>query len=140
MRIGARAVGRPGWLGLVLGLVVLITAHLAGTVHSSLFEGPHVSTVAAVCAHHGTDGDGRFAPHPGHDHEADTHIDHAADRPRPVSADDTVLEPGFDGLAPIAAVGGDGGAAPRDPPAAVTGSSYSSYGRSTLVLHCVWRQ
>jgi len=137
VRSGVRAVGRPGWLGLVVGLVVLITAHLAGTVHSSLYEGPHVSPVAAVCVHHGADGDGRFAPDPGHDHEADTHIDHAADRPRTVSADDTVLEPGFDGLVPTPAVGGGGAATPRDPPAAVTGSSD---GRSTLVLHCVWRQ
>jgi hypothetical protein len=134
VRIGTRVAGRPGRVGLVLGLVLLITTHLAGAVHGSSFEGPHVDVVAATCAQHSPD-DGRFAPHPGHDHEADAHIDHAADRPRTVSADDTVLEPGSDGMAPIPAIG-TGGAAPRDPPT-VTGSSY---GRSTLVLHCVWRQ
>ncbi|WP_326718444.1 MULTISPECIES: hypothetical protein [unclassified Streptomyces] len=145
VRIGTRAAGRPGCVGLVLGLVVLITVHLTSAVHGSSFEGPHVDAVTATCAQQSAGDDGRIAPPPGHDHKADGHIDHAADRPRTVSAGDTVLEPGSDGPAPISAIG-TGGAAPRDPPG-VTTSPYgrstlttSPYGRSTLALHCVWRQ
>jgi hypothetical protein len=143
LRISTRAGGHPSRVGLLLALVLLTVAHLAGTVHASSFEGPHVSVLVAAHEQHGTNGDDRkSAPHPGHDHEADDHIDHAADRPRSVSIDDTILGPcpGLDGLTllPVAGAGpaGTGGVSPRDPP----GIPRSSYGPSPLALHCVWRQ
>ncbi|WP_306942811.1 hypothetical protein [Streptomyces phaeochromogenes] len=63
--------------------------------------GAHLSAVEALCVHPGTGGEGgRPAPHPGHGHKTDGHIDHAVGRPRTiVSADDTVLEPSSDALA-----------------------------------------
>ncbi|MBX7555250.1 hypothetical protein K1Y78_46955 [Streptomyces sp. tea 10] len=134
--IRVRAGGRSGHVGLLLGLVVIIVVHLSGTVHGASFEGPHLDAVEAVGAHHGASD----APTPEHDHKAGGHIDHAADRPRSVSADDIVLEPGAGGLAliPVGATGpfGTGATAPGDPP----GSKGCPDGRYTLALHCIWRQ
>ncbi|NGO14563.1 hypothetical protein G5C60_44970 [Streptomyces sp. HC44] len=136
---GSRA-GRSGRIGLLLGLVLLVTAHLAGVVHGASFSGPHVSTVAAAWAahgeHHEEKGDA-VTPSPGHEHGADDHLDHAADRPR-ADLDDAVAELSHDGLPnrPGTADPAAGRAAGRppwdvpDPPG----------GRSALSLHCVWRQ
>ncbi|MDX3695658.1 hypothetical protein PV726_36125 [Streptomyces europaeiscabiei] len=94
-RAGAGAFGSAGRVGLLLGLVVILAAHLAGTVHGAAFEGPHLDMVVAV-AHHDAydDRGGHPSPHPEHDHEheADGHADHAADRPgtrRPTASPST---------------------------------------------------
>lgn len=153
MRVGASAAGRPGRVGLLLGLVMLIVAHLSGTGHGASFTGPHVSAAVEVFSHHDHHDhhedadDGTLAPslghdhpghdHPGHDHKGDGH-DHAADRPR-AAVDDTVAEAEQDGLSPIlpAAPGSSAGpAAWHRPP----GVARSRDGPSTLALHCVWRQ
>ncbi|WP_069758166.1 hypothetical protein [Streptomyces sp. LUP47B] len=137
--IGVRVSGHPRRAGLLLGLVLLTVAHLVGAVHGSAFEGPHLNAVADVApvGVQETADSGRFTPHPGHHHHWDGHIDHAADRPRTASPDDTVPPSVPDGLALPQARVGTGGAAPRDPPGT---NSPSPYGRSALALHCVWRQ
>lgn len=128
--------GRSGRVGLLLGLLVLITAHLSGAVHGASFAGPHMSPVAVI-SEHGANSDGSDAP-PGHDHKSGAHIDHTADRPRTASQD-TPSEPGHDSGSPAASpaakvsdAGGGWRYLPHDF-AAVQGSS-------TLELHCVWRQ
>jgi hypothetical protein len=139
LQIGAKTAGRSGRVGLPLGLVVLIAAHLAGAVHGSSFAGPHLSVTAVACSQGGAEAEsGTLAPSPGHEHKADGHIDHAADRPR-AAVDDTADEPDHDGipLIPPAAPGSPAGhAAWQRPP----GVPRSPDGRSTLTLHCVWRQ
>ncbi|MFD1658407.1 hypothetical protein ACFSL4_09330 [Streptomyces caeni] len=137
-RMGARNPGRPGRTGLLLGLVVLITAHLAGAVHSSSFTGLPMTAVVAGCSGAGGDTDHGLTSVPGHDHKADGHIDHAADRPR-----DAVH----------GAVAGSGDEPPAAPsPTAGPGEAYAArarppdtllpvpHGSGTFALHCVWRQ
>ncbi|MFH7338924.1 hypothetical protein [Streptomyces sp. KHY 26] len=123
-------------VGLLLGLVVLITAHLAGTVHSSAFTGPHVGGLAdrfEISAHDSQDGPG---PPPGHEHEMDGHTDHAVDRPR-AAADDAVGKPEHDASALVpAAAPCPAGPAIRCP----NGIARAPDGPSTLTLHCVRRQ
>ncbi|WBO65686.1 hypothetical protein [Streptomyces camelliae] len=142
LRIKGKAVGRSGRVGLLLGLVVIIVVHLAGTVHGASFEESHLDAVQAVGAYHSADGGhgASDAPTPEHDHKTGGHIDHAADRPRSVSADDVVVEPAAAGpaLIPAATTGpfGTGATAPGDPP----GGKGSPDGRFTLALHCIWRQ
>ncbi|MFF4509328.1 hypothetical protein [Streptomyces sp. NPDC001401] len=140
LRVGARTARRPGRVGPLLALVVLITLHLAGSVHGASFEGPHLSLTVTERAQHDA-GEDLGEPLPGcptHHHHADGHIDHAADRPRTTSVDGIGPASGPHGLAPIPAV------APsfvrtegsRDPPR----THRSPYGRFALVLRCVWRQ
>jgi hypothetical protein len=122
----------------MLGLLVLITAHLAGAVHGASFAGPHMSAVAAVSEHGAGDDDGSHMPDPGHDHESEGHIDHAAARPR-MAVQDTADEPHHEGISlitPEATRATDVLAACSHPPRASAGSD----GSSTLALHCVWRQ
>jgi hypothetical protein len=119
-------------VGLFLGLALLVTAHLAGTVHASTFAGSHL-TIDEVQVHTG------HGPHPdpGHEHKADGHIDHAADRPRDVG-DGTSIAPGHDELSSAPSTAAEAGAAhaARPRPSDVSLPD----GRSTLALHCVWRQ
>ncbi|MFE5602606.1 hypothetical protein ACFQ8O_25870 [Streptomyces coelicoflavus] len=132
-----RASARPGHFGLLLGLVLLITAHLAGATHTSAFAGPHVVVEVTACFQPAADADHGLEPVPGHHHHADTHIDHAVDRPR-TDVDDAV-------------VGHSGGAAdglPDDAGAALAPPSKQGRavavergvdGHGILALHCVWR-
>jgi hypothetical protein len=131
--------GRAVRIGLLLGLVLLVTAHLVGSVHTASFGGPHLAAASAEGDQPETgDVDHGINPHPGHEHKADGHIDHAADRPRD-AIDGTVIGPRHD--APDAA-----------PPAtARTEAAQAAWarppddfptpdGRATLALHCVLRQ
>ncbi|MEV8547802.1 hypothetical protein [Streptomyces sp. NPDC051572] len=138
LRSGARSGGRSCRVGLLLGLVVLIAAHLAGSVHGSSFAGPYMSIAATTCHHHADAHGGTMAPSPGHDHRADGHIDHAADRPR-AAADDTAAGPDHDALSPLppAPPGSPAGQIALHRP---SGVSRPPGGPSTLALHCVWRQ
>ncbi|MFG2524916.1 hypothetical protein [Streptomyces sp. NPDC048527] len=82
LRIGTAAPGRRwGRTALLVGLVVLLAAHLAGTAHASAFAGPHVEPLVVACSHHDAQGAAKtVVPRPGHDHSADGHIDHGVDR------------------------------------------------------------
>ncbi|MFE4413880.1 hypothetical protein [Streptomyces sp. NPDC056821] len=125
-----------GRIGLLLGLVLLVTAHLAGTVHASSFGRPHLNVAVVDCSQLETDdADHGSNPAPGHDRKADGHIDHAADRPRD-TVGDTVIGPGPDVAVPDTARAEAAHAAwaqlPDVPPV--------PDGRATLALHCVLRQ
>ncbi|PWI12297.1 hypothetical protein DIZ27_01510 [Streptomyces sp. NWU339] len=150
-RIGTGIPGRAGHVGPLLGLVLLIVAHLAGTVHGSSYDGPHLAVgIEAAASTHPEAGIGHGrGPVLGHDHEsddhapahhheADDHIEHAADRPR-ASADATVvLGSGHSGadVAPPPVAGATAAyAAWAGPPQAARASD----SRGTLALHCVWR-
>ncbi|MEU7409105.1 hypothetical protein AB0B40_07220 [Streptomyces sp. NPDC042638] len=96
--IGSR-VGRDGSVGrlrraaLLVGLVLVVAAHLTGAVHACPFAGADPSAVVAGDVAHtadGAGGTGSTAPPPGHRHGADGHVDHTADRPR-AALDDTGL-------------------------------------------------
>ena len=143
LRFRARAAGRSGRIGLLLGLVVIVAAHLTGTVHGSPFEGSPVSAVVTVGAQHRADG-GPLAPAPWHEPKAEGHADHTADRPRTVSVGDTVLGPGLDpGFDELALVPADapvpvGARGAQEVPPGLKGPS--PYGRSALVMHGVRRQ
>ncbi|MEU1596038.1 hypothetical protein ABZ468_25075 [Streptomyces sp. NPDC005708] len=130
-----KVAGRSGRIGLMLGLLVLITAHLSGAVHGTSFASPHMSALAVI-SEHDADDDASHAPPP--DHKSGAHIDHVADRPR-TALQDTAAEPDHESGSPAASpatMAPDICAAwchlPQDS-AAVQGSS-------TLALHCVWRQ
>jgi hypothetical protein len=43
------ATGRPARITLLLGLVLLVVAHLGGAVHGPAFEGPHTLVTAVGC-------------------------------------------------------------------------------------------
>ncbi|MBP8535534.1 hypothetical protein [Streptomyces sp. MK37H] len=130
----------PGRAALLLGLVVLIAVHLAGVAHGAAFEGPHVGlATVGSCVHPGEKSDiaEPTAPAPGHQHEAHGHIDHAVDRPRD-SAHDHGPAPAHEGPSPTSSP-----AAWPFPDAARHPANVSRApggGRSTLALHCVWRQ
>ncbi|MEV0180112.1 hypothetical protein AB0I54_12545 [Streptomyces sp. NPDC050625] len=138
VRVVRRAAMRPGRVGLFLGLVLLITAHLAGAVHASSFTGPPVTVEAATAAQPPAGAGHGHEPAPAHRHSAGGHIDHAADRPR-ATADEALAE--CDQSDPAAAASGSAGFAvmptgwgrPVDIAACATG------GPGTLALHCVWR-
>uniref|UniRef100_UPI0015F08EC4 hypothetical protein n=1 Tax=Streptomyces sp. WELS2 TaxID=2749435 RepID=UPI0015F08EC4 len=90
---GDRSAGRSRHAALLIGLVLVIAAHLAGSVHACSFAGRGPSAVAAREAAHpaGTaDGTDPTGP-PRHRHTADGHLDHTADRPR-AALDDTGLD------------------------------------------------
>lgn len=133
-----RAPMRPGRVGLFLGLVLLITAHLAGAVHASSFTGPPATVEAAAEAQPPADTGHDHEPAPAHRHSAGGHIDHAADRPR-TTADEAVAECGQ--ADPAAGSSGSAGFAlmpaiwrrPSDTADSRTDST------RTLALHCVWR-
>lgn len=133
-----RPPGRAGRAGLLLGLVLLITAHLAGAVHAPSSTGLHMALVLAGHSTAEADTDHGSTSTPGDDHQADGHIDHAADRPR-------------DAVHGRAAGSGDD--APAAAPPATTGAAETHAARShppdvppvphgpgTFALHCVWRQ
>ncbi|WP_433453577.1 hypothetical protein ACQPXS_35635 [Streptomyces sp. CA-142005] len=140
-RIAVRTAWPSGRAGQLLGLVLLITVHLAGHTHGAAFEGRHVD-VAGVKRAHDTDVDTgeALAGTPGHHHHhhPGAHIDHAVDRPRAVSADATDSAPVPDAVAaiPVTVPAPVRVGTTRDPPP----GPRSAYGRSALALHCVWRQ
>jgi hypothetical protein len=74
-------VGRSRRAALLVGLVLVLAAHLTGAVHACPFAGADPSAVVAHAAD-GVGGPGPTAPPPGHRHAADGHADHTADRPR----------------------------------------------------------
>ncbi|MFJ7905007.1 hypothetical protein ACIQ6V_31750 [Streptomyces sp. NPDC096198] len=133
-----RAPGRPGHLGLVLGLVLLITAHLSGALHAAPFAGPHVPVETAASAGRpaGTGHEGE--PEPAHQHDGGVHIDHAADRPR-TTADATLAA--HPRARPAVTPSPPGGTtvltALRGLPSHTLPPPKDS--RSPLALHCVWR-
>jgi|GEM_PF-6685133 len=131
-----KVAGRSGRIGLMLGLLVLITAHLSGAVHGASFAGPHMSAVAVISGH-GAAEDRSPAP-PAHDHKYEAHIDHAADRPRTASQD-TAAEPdhesGSTATSPATRVADVRGAWRN-----LTHASTPVQGGCTLALHCIRRQ
>ncbi|MFI0805788.1 hypothetical protein [Streptomyces echinatus] len=85
--------GRSRRAALLVGLVLVIAAHLTGAVHACSFAGADPSPVVAQDVPRTADAAGEpgpQAPHPGHRHAADGHLDHTADRPR-AALDDTGL-------------------------------------------------
>ncbi|WP_030740956.1 hypothetical protein [Streptomyces sp. NRRL S-31] len=70
---------------LLVGLVLVIAAHLTGAVHACSYAGFDPTPVVAQDlprAVDGADGAGPAAPPPHHRHAAGGHSDHTADRPR----------------------------------------------------------
>ncbi|GHE12762.1 hypothetical protein GCM10010339_77440 [Streptomyces alanosinicus] len=129
---------RPGRVGLFLGLVLLVTAHLTGAVHAASFAGSHLTVEVTARAQLPADAGHEDEPAPAHQHRAGDHIDHAADRPR-TAADETVTEPGH--TDPADGPSGPAGVIPlpgvRCRPSATPVSTGDAPG--TLALHCVWR-
>ncbi|MEU5974920.1 hypothetical protein [Streptomyces sp. NPDC047315] len=124
-RLGALAGRSRGRLVLLVGLAVLVVAHLAGAVHRSGSTGPHLTVAAAPCHHEAA---GASAPaHEGDD--GGEHIDHGFDRPRAADADAATAPQPDAAIEPVAR---------RGPyrPAPFRGAD----GRTTLVRHCVLRQ
>ncbi|MGW5677725.1 hypothetical protein ACWEV4_22005 [Streptomyces sp. NPDC003860] len=129
-RLGGYAGRPPGRLVLLVGLVVLVVAHLAGAVHRSGTTGPHLVVAAAPCHHEAA---GAFAP----GHEGDDggeHIDHGVDRPRAQDADapaqGAMEQPQSDAALDRVVHCGPCRAAPSE----------AVDGRTRLVRHCVLRQ
>ncbi|WP_251096246.1 hypothetical protein [Streptomyces sp. Caat 7-52] len=84
--------GRSRRAALLVGLVLVIAAHLTGAVHACSFAGADPSAVVARDVAHPADGaGGGMVPPPGHRHAADGHLGHTADRPR-AALDDTGLD------------------------------------------------
>ncbi|WP_427919108.1 hypothetical protein [Streptomyces sp. cg40] len=141
LRGATRAAERVSRVGSLLGLVLLITAHLSGHTHTAAFDGSHLNVPAVMCAQDTTVDLGEsLTGAPVHHHHSDGHIDHASDRPRGgTSADDGSTTGGHGrggpALIPVAASDLARAGAPRDPPTVL-----SPYGRSALALHCVRRQ
>ncbi|ANP56811.1 hypothetical protein AVL59_26930 [Streptomyces griseochromogenes] len=129
---------RSGRAGLLLGLVLLVTAHLAGAVHVSAVAGPPVSVEAAEIARPLHDAGRESEPAPEHQHRSGDHIDHAADRPR-TAVDETIVEPGHADPAdsPFGAVDGPPSPAVRCRPSGPAASGTDA--PDTLALHCVRR-
>ncbi|MZE80609.1 hypothetical protein [Streptomyces xinghaiensis] len=168
LRIGPPAAVQVGRMGLLLGLVVLIAAHLAGHVHGPGFTGSRGQVGASSCAHltawgSGTPpepehGDGQDHEHDhgshhdhGSDHDqdqdhADGHVDHAVDRPRAVAPPHAVTawSPDVSGMSPYPSwlPAADAQQAPFSGSAleGSRGGPRAPDGRSALALHCVWRQ
>ncbi|GHH27820.1 hypothetical protein [Streptomyces rubradiris] len=89
---GDGSAGRSRRAALLIGLVLVIAAHLTGSVHACSFAGSGPSAVAAgevVQPADTADGTDPTGP-PRHRHAADGHLDHTADRPR-AALDDTGL-------------------------------------------------
>ncbi|MEV6594147.1 hypothetical protein [Streptomyces acidicola] len=132
-----RASMRPSRVVLFLGLVFLITAHLAGAVHAASFAGPHVTVEVATTAHPLHDTWHASDPAPAHQHRAGDHIDHAADRPRTAAAE-TIAAPGH--ADPADSPSGSVDATPMPAvwcrPSDTAAPTTDSPG--TLALHCVW--
>ncbi|MFI9244796.1 hypothetical protein ACIGXF_19885 [Streptomyces sp. NPDC053086] len=87
------SVGRSRRAALLVGLVLVLAAHLTGAVHACPFAGAYPSAVVAWDVPHaadGADGTRPTAPPPGPRHAADGHVGHTADRPR-AALDDTGL-------------------------------------------------
>ncbi|MFF9765475.1 hypothetical protein ACF1GT_02450 [Streptomyces sp. NPDC014636] len=98
------SVGRSRRAALLVGLVLVLAAHLTGAVHACPFAGADPSAVVAWDVPHaadradgtrpaapppgprhvadGADGTRPTAPPPGPRHAADGHVGHTADRPR----------------------------------------------------------
>ncbi|MFF8997700.1 hypothetical protein ACF1GW_00835 [Streptomyces achromogenes] len=78
---------------LLIGLVLVIAAHLTGSVHACSFAGSGPGAGAArEVAHPADTADGTDPTGPPrHRHPADGHLDHTADRPR-AALDDTGLD------------------------------------------------
>ncbi|MEU5083248.1 MULTISPECIES: hypothetical protein [Streptomyces] len=92
---GDGSAGRSRRAALLIGLVLVIAAHLTGSVHACSFAGSGPSAVAAAEVAHPADtadGTDPTGP-PRHRHTADGHLDHTADRPR-AALDDTGLDGG----------------------------------------------
>ncbi len=128
---------RPGRVGLLLALVLLVTAHLAGSVHASSFAAPHVPVEVAVSAQAPVVADHKGEPVPAHQHGAMGHIDHTADRPR-TTADETICvtghaEPAYGPTASSDATPLPVWCRPAGPPVRTTGCPL------TLALYCLWR-
>ncbi|WP_306320309.1 MULTISPECIES: hypothetical protein [unclassified Streptomyces] len=143
-RIGpATPSGRWGRLVSVIGFVVVVIAHLAGTVHASTPAGGHLDVTVTACGHHGAaQSPGQAAaPGPAHHHSAgDGHVEHLADRPRASGPTGPSLSgPDAPPLTPLALAttthgpGVPDGHPPDRPPRP------SSGGAAHLLL-CVWRQ
>ncbi|MEU4930641.1 hypothetical protein AB0G54_29735 [Streptomyces yokosukanensis] len=133
-----RASMRPGCTGLFVGLILLITAHLAGEVHAASFAGAHVTVEITVEARPRTDTGHHSAPAPEHQHGAKGHIDHAVDRPR-TSAGITIAESGH-----ADPLGNSPGSVAALSPRPARGRPYdiaapSADTSAVLALHCVWR-
>ncbi|MEU9606513.1 hypothetical protein [Streptomyces sp. NPDC048057] len=129
-RLGGYARRPLGRLVLLVGLAVLVVAHLAGAVHRSGTTGPHFTVAGAPC-HHEAAG----ASAPGHEgDDGGEHIDHGVDRPRAQDAD----APAQDVTAlpqPDAALDHVVRCGPCRP-----APSEAADGRTRLVRHCVLRQ
>ncbi|MFD4476657.1 hypothetical protein ACFWPU_11160 [Streptomyces sp. NPDC058471] len=140
--IGEVPTGRAGRIALLFGLVLLITAHLSGGVHSATFAGPHAVVGAAACS--GLEDETELPGiaggehRPGHDHHADSHFDHTVDRPR-VGSGDTAAAPLDDPgtLQPAAGATAFSFACPGGPR---NRAPCVPSGRAALVLNCTWRQ
>ncbi|MFD8631738.1 hypothetical protein [Streptomyces sp. NPDC059533] len=68
---------------LVPVLVMLVAAHLAGATHTAAFAGPHTVSQAIACPQQHAAQGPAVTPEPPHEHDSDSHVDHAVDRPRP---------------------------------------------------------
>ncbi|WP_327660559.1 MULTISPECIES: hypothetical protein [unclassified Streptomyces] len=124
----------------MIGFVVLVIAHLAGTVHASTPAGRHLDVAVTVCGHEAPQSLQQAATQlPAHHHStADGHIEHLTDRPR-VTGPAVPSSPGPDvpPLAPAAAILLVG--SPRlvlGPP----DGAHASNGAAVRSLLCVWRQ
>ncbi|WP_212913677.1 hypothetical protein [Streptomyces sp. TS71-3] len=130
------ATRRSGRGALVLGLVLLIAAHIGGAHHHATFDEPFTVVVACTPQEDGDHATGSVEHGPWHRHTAGAHVDHSMDRPR--ARDDAPATGGA--LAGHALPGpwNPGAVAPADRrPRDVT---ESPPGRSVLALNCVWRQ
>ncbi|MEV3855099.1 hypothetical protein AB0J38_12325 [Streptomyces sp. NPDC050095] len=142
-RVGpATPSGRWGRLASVIGLVVLVIAHLAGTVHASTPAGSHLDVTVTACGHEAQQ---QPSPHrvagplPAHHHSSgDGHAEHLADRPRATGPDGPSV-PGPDAPPPVPVA-----------PAAVPGSRHlllpgldpprAAHPAAARSLLGVWRQ
>ncbi|MFH9404143.1 hypothetical protein ACH4JS_30925 [Streptomyces sp. NPDC017638] len=84
--------GRSRRAVLLIGLVLVIAAHLTGAAQACSFAGPGPAAAPARAAAHPADTGRDTGPTgpPRHRHAADGHPDHTADRPR-AALDDTGL-------------------------------------------------
>jgi hypothetical protein len=137
---GGRADARPLLSTLLIGLVLLVAAHLLGALHGPGFTASHASLPGVACSHPASVGSSHVeaAPGPGHEHQqrGNGEIEHAVDRLRAPADQAPAVAEAAESFSYEAAVSTlPSGLAERP------GNSHSPPdGRSTLVLHCVWRQ
>ncbi|MET8562652.1 hypothetical protein ABZV75_19365 [Streptomyces flaveolus] len=135
---GDGGAGRSRRAALLVGLVLMIAAHLTGAVHACAFAGPDPSVLVAQDVRQaagGADETGSDGP-PQHRHAADGHVDHTADRPR-AALDDTFLDgETHQPLLPAGSRGHVTHTVRRAPP----GAAPSCVNSSSLALVCVLRQ